>query len=157
MASAGAKFPIDIASGEDLHFLVVESRYDADRADELLQGVTDALEAAQASFDLISVPSVLAIPAAIAMAIEAGEYDGFIALGTMVDNQPVHVSHIVPEVTRVLLELSVVDALPLGIALVSTQTEGEAHGQTALTGNNVGGAAARCALAMAALKIKLNA
>lgn len=156
MASAGATFPIDVGSADGQHFLIVESRHDADRADELLEGASEALGAAQASFDVVSVPGVLEIPAAIAMALEAGDYDGFIALGNVVHNQPAHLGHIVPEVTRALLELSVVDALPLGNGLVATETESEARGQTAPSGKNVGGTAARAALAMAALKLKLN-
>ena len=157
MAPAGATFPIDIASGDEQHFLIVESRYDADRADEALKGATETLDDAGASYDVVSVPSVLEIPAAIAMALEAGDYDGFVALGVVVRNATVAVGHIVPEVTRALLELSVVDAMPLGNGLVMVETVGEAHGQTAIVGKNVGGRAARTALAMAALKLKLNA
>lgn len=156
MASAGATFPIDISSSDEQHFLIVESRFDADRADESLQGATETLDAAGASYDVISVPSVLEIPAAIAMALEAGDYDGFIALGVVVHNATVSVGYMVPEVTRALLELSVVDALPLGTGLVMVETEGEARGQTAVAGKNVGGRAARTVLVMSALKTKLN-
>ena len=45
--------------------LVVEARFYDDIADTLLAGATRVLEAAQASFDRISVPGSLEIPAAI--------------------------------------------------------------------------------------------
>jgi 6,7-dimethyl-8-ribityllumazine synthase len=156
MASAGATFPIDITSSDEQHFLIVESRSDADRADEALQGASEAFDSAGATYDVVSVPSVLEIPAAIAMALEAGDYDGFVALGVVVHNATVSVGYIVPEVTRALLELSVVDALPLGNGLVMVETEGEARGQTSIAGKNVGGRAAQTVLAMSALKAKLN-
>ena len=156
MASAGATFPIDMTAGDEQHFLIVESRSDTDRADEALRGASEALDSAGASYDVVSVPSVLEIPAAIAMALEAGDYDGFIALGVVVHKPTMSVGYIVPEVTRALLELSVVDALPLGNGLVMVETEGEALGQTSVAGKNIGGGAARTVLAMSALKAKLN-
>jgi 6,7-dimethyl-8-ribityllumazine synthase len=149
MASAGATFPIDIAAGEDQHFLIVESRAETAWADEALQGAAEALADAGASYDVVSVPGVLEIPAAIAMALEAGDYDGFVALGAVVNNGTLSVGHIVPEATRALLELSVVDALPLGNGLISVEA--------AILGKTVGGQAARTVLAMAALKLKLSA
>ena len=157
MASAGATFPIDIASGGDHHFLVVESRHHQERADDLLRGAIDVLAHAGASFDVVSLQGVLELPGSVAMAIEAGDYDGVVALGVVIQDTPAHLGHIVPEVTRALLELSVVDSLPLGIGLVSANNDSEARGQTETIGRNMGAVAAKAALAMAALKHKLNA
>jgi 6,7-dimethyl-8-ribityllumazine synthase len=157
MASAGATFPVDTASGGDHHFLIVESRSEAALADAALQGATETLDGADASYDVVSVPGVLEIPAAIAMALEAGDYDGFVALGVVVQETVVSLSHIVPEVTRALLELSVVDSLPLGNGLVSVETEGRATALATASVKIAGSQAARAALAMAALKHRLNA
>lgn len=157
MASAGATFPIDLGSAEGQHFLIVEARYFAGLADELLRGATLALDTADASYDIVSVPGILEIPSAVAMAVEAGDYDGFIALGTIVHDEAVHDSYMIAETTRALLELSVVDTLPLGFALISVKTEAQAWVQARVEDKDKGGAAARAAIAMAALKLKLNA
>lgn len=59
------------APGAAPHLLVVEARYYEDIADELLAGVTHALQEVGASFDVITVPGALEIPSAIAMALDA--------------------------------------------------------------------------------------
>ncbi|MBV8752276.1 MAG: 6,7-dimethyl-8-ribityllumazine synthase, partial [Hyphomicrobiales bacterium] len=56
--------------------LVVEARFYDDIADALLAGATRVLEAAQVSFDRISVPGSLEIPGAIALALDAAERHG---------------------------------------------------------------------------------
>lgn len=157
MASAGAAFPIDIASGDGQHFLIVEMRHYADIADQLLRGAAEAFEAVGATYDLVTVPGLLEIPAAVAMALEAGDYDGFVVLGTFTQH-PVDNTYLIAETTRSLLELSVVDALPLGQGILAFESDQQAHLHgVGNTSTAFGAAAARSALAMAALKLKLNA
>ncbi len=57
------------------HFLVVEARYYEAIGADLLAGAP-RVEAAGASFDLISVPGALEIPAGIAIALDAAEGQG---------------------------------------------------------------------------------
>lgn len=157
MATAGATFPIDIGSADGQHFLVVEMRYYSGIADQMLAGAAEAFEAADATFDLITVPGLLEIPAAIAMALEAGDYDGFVALGTFTHTDGADDTYLIAETTKALLELSVVDALPLGNGLVAFPSDFKARAAELADINAVHGAtAARSAIAMAALKAKLN-
>ena len=55
------------------HILVVEARFYNDITDALLEGATSALEDANATWDRITVPGSLEIPAAIAIALDAAE------------------------------------------------------------------------------------
>jgi 6,7-dimethyl-8-ribityllumazine synthase len=77
------------AKPERAHILVVEARFHDGLADALLDGATSALEEAGATYDVITVPGALEIPAVISMALDAAEaggadYDGFVALGTVI-------------------------------------------------------------------------
>ena len=56
---------------ESARILIVEARFYDDIADALLAGATRVLDEAGATYDLITVPGALEIPAAIAMAVDA--------------------------------------------------------------------------------------
>ena len=59
------------------HFLIVEARFYEDLADAQVEGAEQALKKAGASWERISVPGALEIPAAIAFAeTGARHYDG---------------------------------------------------------------------------------
>ena len=51
------------------HILIVEARYYDEIADQLLTGATGAVKAAGGTFDVLTVPGALEIPAAVAIAI----------------------------------------------------------------------------------------
>ncbi len=53
-----------------LHFLIIEARFYDDLADALLAGAKAALDAAGATFDVVTVPGALEIPAALSHGAE---------------------------------------------------------------------------------------
>jgi 6,7-dimethyl-8-ribityllumazine synthase len=53
-------------SERPVHLLVVEARFYKDISDELLAGATAAIERAGATFERVTVPGALEIPAAVA-------------------------------------------------------------------------------------------
>jgi 6,7-dimethyl-8-ribityllumazine synthase len=142
--------------------LVVESRFYDDISDALLAGATRVLEAAQVSFERISVPGSLEIPGAIALALDAAErrgepYDGVVALGCVIRGDTIHFEIVSMESARALIDLSVARALPLGNGIVTVNTEAQAWARARPEEGDKGGDAARAALAMVALKRKLGA
>src|ERR1700759_476017 len=56
--------------------LIVEARFYDDIQDALLEGAVAELKAAGVSYDVITVPGALEIPAAISIAITSGKYGG---------------------------------------------------------------------------------
>jgi 6,7-dimethyl-8-ribityllumazine synthase len=137
--------------------LVVEARFYDDIADALLAGATRVLEAAQVSFDRISVPGSLEIPGAIAIALDAAErrgqpYDGVVALGCVIRGDTIHFEIVSIESARALIDLSVARALPLGNGIVTVNTEAQAWARARPEEGDKGGDAARTALAMVRLK-----
>ena len=142
--------------------LVVEARFYDDIADALLAGATRVLEAAQGSFDRISVPGSLEIPGAIAIALDAAErggqpYDGVVALGCVIRGDTIHFEIVSIESARALIDLSVARALPLGNGIVTVNTEAQAWARARPEEGDKGGDAARAALAMVRLKRTLGA
>jgi 6,7-dimethyl-8-ribityllumazine synthase len=151
--------PIAVAGAR---ILVVEARFYDDIADALLAGATRVLQAAQVSFDRISVPGSLEIPGAMAIALDAAErrgqpYDGAVALGCVIRGDTIHFEIVSIESARALIDLSVARALPLGNGIVTVNTEAQAWARARPEEGDKGGDAARAALTMVQLKRTLGA
>jgi 6,7-dimethyl-8-ribityllumazine synthase len=156
------------AQGEDTRtvagarILVVEARFYDDIADVLLAGATRVLEGAQVSFERISVPGSLEIPAAIAMALDAAEqrgapYDGVVALGCVIRGDTIHFEIVSIESARALMELAVARKVPLANGILTVDTEAQAWARARSEEGDKGGDAARTALAMVMVKRRLAA
>ena len=64
-----------IAKRGNLRMLIVQARFYDDIANALLAGARAVLDEAGVEYTSITVPGELEIPAAIAMALEAADYD----------------------------------------------------------------------------------
>jgi 6,7-dimethyl-8-ribityllumazine synthase len=128
-----------------VNILIVEARYHPDVADALVDGATAALEKGGAQFERMSVPGVLEIPAAIAIASRAPRpFDGYVALGSVAGH--VQVAGIFyAEAMRGLVSLGAT-GIALGNGIVLATDEGAAR-DLAVT-QDVGGDAARACLAL---------
>ena len=89
------------------HFLIVEARFYAALADAQAAGAISALQLAGCSFERVSVPGALEIPAAIAMA-HAGDkhFDGYVALGCVIRGETSHYDTVCNESARGLMDLA---------------------------------------------------
>ena len=144
------------------HLLIVEARFYDDISDELLAGAVNALENAGATFDKVTVPGALEIPAAIAMALEAAEdggadYDGFVALGCVIRGETSHYDIVAGESARALMDLATDECLAIGNGILTCDSGEQAWARARVTEKNKGGAAAEAALAMIALRHRLGA
>jgi len=143
------------------HLLIVEARFYDDLADALLDGAKSALDEAGASHDLITVPGALEIPAVIAMALDAAEeggteYDGYVALGTVIRGETYHFEIVANESSRALTDLSVQEAIAIGNGILTVENDEQAWARARRQDKDKGGFAARAALAMIAVKHRLN-
>ncbi|KGF71204.1 6,7-dimethyl-8-ribityllumazine synthase [Hoeflea sp. BAL378] len=149
-----------MAKTKSPHLLIVEARFYDDMADALLDGATSALDAAGASYDVVTVPGALEIPPAIAMALDAmdeggTEYDGFVALGVVIRGETYHFEIVCNESARGLMTLSVSESLAVGNGIMTTETAEQAWERVKKDKLDKGGFAARAALTMIALKDNL--
>ena len=141
--------------------LIVEARFYDHIADALLTGATRVLDEAGAHYDKLTVPGALEVPAAIAMALEAAQakrapYDGVVALGCVIQGETYHFELVSNESARGLMDIAIGRQVPLGNGIITVDTELQALARCAPDQGNKGATAARAALAMVALKRKLE-
>ncbi|MEI8700389.1 6,7-dimethyl-8-ribityllumazine synthase [Mesorhizobium mediterraneum] len=143
------------------HLLVIEARFHDDLADALLEGATTALDEAGATYDVVTVPGSLEIPAVISFALDGAaeggpSYDGFVALGTIVRGDTYHFDIVANESSRALMDLSVQEAVCIGNGILTTENDEQAWTRAKRSEGDKGGFAARAALTMIALKQQLG-
>ncbi len=144
------------------HILIVEARFYDDMADALLEGATFALEEVGATYDVVTVPGALEIPAAIAMALDGADndgtqYDGFVALGMVIRGETYHFDIVSNESSRALMDLAVSESLAIGNGILTVENDEQAWARARRSDKDKGGFAARAALTMIELKKKLGA
>lgn len=138
------------------HFLIVEARFYDDMADALLEGAKSALDDAGVTYDVVTVPGALEIPAAIAYAIDGvTEYDGYVALGMVIRGETYHFDIVSNESSRALMDLSVAEGVPLGNGILTVENAIQAWARVRKTELDKGGFAARAAVTMYHLKNKM--
>jgi 6,7-dimethyl-8-ribityllumazine synthase len=133
------------------HLLIVEARFYDEIADMLLAGATRVLEQAGASFDRVTVPGALEVPAAIRLTLDKGRYDAFVALGCVIRGQTSHYDIVAGESARGLMELGVHHGALIGNGILTTDTGTQARVRAnpeRPEGKDKGGDAARAALAL---------
>ena len=139
--------------------MIVEARFYADIADLQLQGVKEVLERVQATTEIVQVPGALEIPAAIAYAMKALDFDpmrrrpdGYIALGCVLKGGTHHDEIVGFESARGLQDLTVQHSLAIGNGILTCNAREEALERADPTRFNRGGKAAEAALRMVELK-----
>ena len=139
------------------HLLIVEARFYDALNDALIRGATRALEAAGASWEIVTVPGALEIGAAIAMAERASatggkHFDGYVALGCVIRGETSHYDLVAGESARALQDLAVQQVLAIGNGIITVEDEDQAWARADADRKDKGGDAARAALTMIDLK-----
>lgn len=145
-----------------LKLLIIEARFYDDLADALLDGAKSALDEAGAKYDVVTVPGALEIPAVISFALDAAEgegaeYDGYVALGTVIRGETHHFDIVANESARALMDLSVQESICIGNGILTTENDEQAWARARRTEGDKGGFAARAALTMIAVRKQLGA
>lgn len=136
------------------HLLIIDARFYDGIADELLAGAEAALESAGATHDRISVPGVLEIPAALAMALASNAtiYDGYVLLGCVIRGETTHYDIVAEQSARAVMDLAVQNSLALGNGILTVESREQAMVRARRAEKDKGGGAARAALDMIALR-----
>ncbi len=128
-------------------FLIVEARFYDHLNDMLIEGATEALKVAGYEHEVITVPGALEIPGAISLAIDSGQYDGFVAIGVVIRGETYHFEIVAGESARGIMALTM-DGAAIGNAIITTENEAQALTRADKTQKNKGGEAAAAAIAM---------
>jgi len=138
-------------------FLIVESRFYEDIADALLSGAIAALEKTGASYEKLWVPGALEIPAAIGFASQSNRcFEGYVALGCVIRGETSHYETVCSESARGLMDLSLSRGIAIGNGIITVEDKKQAKIRADISKLDKGGAAARAALELAAIKIQFT-
>nr|MBA3516255.1 6,7-dimethyl-8-ribityllumazine synthase [Hyphomicrobiales bacterium] len=106
------------------HFLLIDARFYADIADELVKGAAAELDARGATHERISVPGVLELPAALSFVLEmddADRFDGFVLLGCVIRGETSHYDIVANESAKAIMTMAVDFGLALGNGILTVE------------------------------------
>ena len=151
-----------MAGSSKPHLLIVEARFYDGLADALLEGAIAAIDEAGASYDVVTVPGALEVPAVISFALDSAEdgsteYYGFVALGCVIRGETYHFEIVANESSRALMDLAVDESLAIGNGILTVENEAQAWVRARRNEGDKGGFAARAALTMIAARERLGA
>ncbi|MBV7259928.1 6,7-dimethyl-8-ribityllumazine synthase [Erythrobacter crassostreae] len=128
-------------------FLIVEARFYSQLNDMLIAGAKSALEAAGHAAEVLTVPGALEIPGAIALAVESGQFDGFVAIGVVIRGETYHFEIVAGESARAIMALTM-DGIPIGNGIITVENEAQALARADAGQKDKGGEAAKAAIAL---------
>lgn len=136
--------------------LIIEARYYDHINDALLKGASAACDDAGASYDVLTVPGALEIPAALQFAVEdkTNSYDAYVVLGCIIRGETSHYDIVCNESARGVYDLVAKHGLALGNAILTVENEPQALARAMPDQKNKGGDAAEAALRMLEIKTK---
>jgi 6,7-dimethyl-8-ribityllumazine synthase len=136
--------------------LIVEARFYDHLNDMLVAGAKAAVEAAGHKAEVITVPGALEIPAAISLADQSGDYDGYVAIGVVIRGETYHFEIVAGESARGIMAMTM-DGLAIGNGILTVENEEQALVRADPKQKDKGGEAAKAALALLALKERFGA
>ncbi len=145
--------------------LIVEARFYDDIADELYAGASAEIARQGSTCERMSVPGVLEVPQALALAHRAGllpmrghagGYDGCIALGCVIRGETSHYDIVARESARALMDLATTHAIPLGNGILTVENQAQAMERARKDRRNKGAAAASACLDLVAMAHRLH-
>jgi 6,7-dimethyl-8-ribityllumazine synthase len=136
-------------------FLIVEARFYENLNDMLIAGARRVLEGEGHQVEVLTVPGALEIPGALALAVESGRYDGFVALGCVIRGETYHFEIVAGESARGILALTM-DGLAIGNGVLTVENEHQALERADPGQKDKGGEAARAALALLAIRERFS-
>ena len=137
-----------------MRILIVEARFYPHISDLLYDGAAQALDVVGALSERLEVPGALEIPVAIAMA--AGQFDGYIALGCVIRGETYHFEIVANESARGLMDLAVNNGLCIGNGILTVENEKQALRRADRDQLDKGGDAVRACVALVKLRARLG-
>ena len=125
-AAAPAAFPN--AGGK--RFAIVSARFYADLAAWLEDGARRGLRdcgVAESDIEIVPVPGCFEIPLAARRLIVAGEFDGVVALGTVIRGDTPHFDYIAGECARGIMMVQLTTGVPIGFGILTTENLAQAQ------------------------------
>jgi len=145
--------------------LIIKADYYKEIVRHLENGVADTLNAAGATYEIITVPGALEAPGALGLAVDSqtipksgsrGKFHGCIVIGCVVRGETSHYDIVCNESIRGLMNLSQQYSIPLGNGIITAENHDQALERAHPEKRNKGRDAAMACLAMIDLKAKFG-
>jgi 6,7-dimethyl-8-ribityllumazine synthase len=128
--------------------LVVEARFYDDIADQLFLGASKIVVKNGMTVEKVAVPGVFEIPAAIKTVWSANYFAGVVSLGCVIRGETDHYEHICREVSRAIMDLSVLGGIPIGFGILTCENYEQAWERASIDDRDIGGRTASACLDM---------
>jgi 6,7-dimethyl-8-ribityllumazine synthase len=139
-------------------YALVVGRFYEDLAERLVAGAREELEAAGVTeIDVFDVPGAFELPLAAKYAVQAARYTGVVCLGAVIRGETSHYDHVCAEAAHGIARVSLDTGVPCAFGVLTVETMEQALARTGGGKRHQGRDAARAALAMAALRERLDA
>jgi len=136
--------------------LIIEARFYPDIADELCRGAVAEIEAAGGEAERVQVPGVLEMPAALAIAWDSGQYDGYVMLGCVIRGETSHYDIVAVESARAIMDFAVCNRAAVGNGILTVENRDQAMVRAGVDQKNKGADAVRAALAVLKLRAQMR-
>ena len=150
----GMQFLEGSTAARGLRFALVVARFNEFVTDRLRDGAIEALTAAGASADSISVlpvPGSFEIPSAARRAAESGAFDAVVCLGCVIRGETPHFEYIASAVAHGITAGAAATGVPMTFGVLTTNSVEEAIERAGAGSGNKGWEAAMAAIEMARL------
>jgi 6,7-dimethyl-8-ribityllumazine synthase len=140
-------------------FAVVVSKYNDFVTDRLQAGALEALAAAGARPDditVVKVPGAFEIPLAAQRAAESGRFDAVVCLGCVIRGETPHFDYICSAVAHGLTAASSATGIPMAFGVLTTNSAEQALARAGDGPGNKGREAAQAAIEMAEVVAQLR-
>ena len=146
------------ADGAGRRVCVIVSRFNSAATERLLEGAVGALTAlgvVEEDLDLVFVPGAWELPLAAREAAARG-YDAIVALGCVIRGETAHFDHVSRGACEGLARVQMDTGIPVGMGVLTPDTLEQAMARSGGELGNAGREAARAALQMADLRVRLR-
>jgi 6,7-dimethyl-8-ribityllumazine synthase len=135
--------------------LIIVADFYSHIADMLAEGAS--LEAEIQGFDVefIRVNGAFEIPVVIAIAIESGQYDCYVALGCVIRGETTHYDYVCGESARGIMDLAINHKAAIGYGILTVENEEQALIRAGIKDKNKGRDAVLAAIQVLKIKHKL--
>ena len=134
MSGAGVPQITTIADGRGLNVTVVAGEWHEKVASGLLAGAVRYLEAAGASYTVVSVPGSFELPVASQRALQLGA-DAVVALGVIIRGGTPHFEYVARAATDGLSRVALDAGKPVGFGVLTVEDEEQALDRAGLPGS----------------------
>ena len=148
-----------LPSGVGRRMAVLASRFNEPIVKKLVDGALQALlkyGVVLEDIDVVWVPGAWELPIAARWLLASERYDGIVAVGAVIRGETAHFDYIAAEASRGLADASAESETPIGVGVLTCDTEEQAEARAGGAHGNKGWDAAVATLEMADLVDRLN-